>query len=76
MHGTGFVNLYRVLIMDDLVSEDGMIFAASGVTDGVLLRGVRYLGNFRAKTHSVVMRSRTGRIRFTEAIHGLAGKSM
>ncbi len=72
--GMGLVDPYRVLTMDDLISGDDVIFAASGVTDGELLRGVRYLGNSRAKTHSVVMRSKTGTIRFIETTHNLSRK--
>ena len=70
----GLVDPYRVLTMEDLVSGDDVIFAASGVTDGELLRGVRYLGNSRARTHSVVMRSKTATVRFVEAIHDLSKK--
>lgn len=58
----------QVLLMDDLVKGDDAIFAATGVTDGELLRGVRFKGN-RATTHSVVMRAKTGTIRFIEGDH-------
>lgn len=64
----GIIDVNKLLTMDDLVKGDDVIFAATGITDGELLRGVRYLGD-RAKTHSVVMRGRTGTIRFIEAIH-------
>lgn len=48
----------------------GMVmFCATGVTDGPLLRGVRALSGNRARTHSVVMRSATGTLRFVEAEH-------
>lgn len=63
----------QVLYMDDLVSGDDAIFAATGVTDGELLRGVRYLGK-TAKTHSVVMRAKSGTVRFIEAEHRLSTK--
>jgi len=42
---------------------DDALFAATGVTDGELLRGVRYFGGERAETHSVVMRTKTGTVR-------------
>ncbi|BDG61788.1 class II fructose-bisphosphatase [Caldinitratiruptor microaerophilus] len=65
----------RVLTLNDLVRGDDVIFAATGITDGDLLRGVRYYGEgLRARTHSVVMRSRTGTIRFIEAVHRLDRK--
>lgn len=63
----------RVLHMDDLVRGDDAIFAATGVTDGELLRGVRFMGN-KAVTHSVVMRAKTGTIRFVEGKHRLDRK--
>ncbi|AOY75560.1 class II fructose-bisphosphatase [Clostridium formicaceticum] len=61
----------KVLTLEDLVSSDDCFFAATGITQGDLLKGVLYLGNNRAQTHSVVMRGTTGTIRFVEAIHRL-----
>ena len=55
-------DLERVLSTDDLVSGDDCFFVATGITDGELLRGVRY-AHFGATTHSLVMRSRSGTIR-------------
>jgi fructose-1,6-bisphosphatase II len=63
----------RVLRMEDLVKGDDAIFAATGVTDGELLRGVRYQGNL-ATTHSVVMRAKTGTVRFMDGTHRLEKK--
>lgn len=63
----------QVLYMDDLVRGDDAIFAATGVTDGELLRGVRFMGK-TAKTHSVVMRAKSGTVRFIEAEHRLSTK--
>ncbi|MDR6225345.1 class II fructose-bisphosphatase [Desmospora profundinema] len=63
----------KVLRMDDLVKGDDAIFAATGVTDGELLKGVRYKGN-QAATHSVVMRAKTGTIRFIDGKHRLEKK--
>jgi len=64
----------KVLMLDDLVSGEEVYFAATGISDGDLLKGVTYLGNNVAKTHSVVLRAETGTIRFIEAIHKLDKK--
>lgn len=69
----GITDPKKVLHMEDLVRGEDAIFAATGVTDGELLRGVRYQGNL-AHTHSVVMRAKTGTIRFMEASHRLEKK--
>jgi fructose-1,6-bisphosphatase II len=61
-------DLNQVLTLDDLVSGDDVFFAATGITDGELLRGVRYWGD-GAGTQSLVMRSKSGTIRITEATH-------
>ncbi len=58
----------RVLRTDDLVSGDDVFVAATGVTDGALLRGVRYVRT-GAVTDSLVMRSRSGTVRRIEARH-------
>ena len=60
--------LDAVLTTDDLVSGDDVFFAATGITDGSLLRGVRYWPD-GATTHSMVMRSRSGTVRWVEAEH-------
>jgi fructose-1,6-bisphosphatase II len=64
-------NIDKVLLLEDLVKSDDAFFVATGVSDGELLKGVTYLENNKAKTQSVVMRSKTGTIRFVEAIHRL-----
>jgi len=61
-------DLERVLTIDDLVRGDNVFFAATGVTDGELLDGVRYRGK-GAFTSSLVMRSRSGTIRRIRAFH-------
>jgi fructose-1,6-bisphosphatase II len=71
----GIKDVNRILYMEDLVKSEDAIFAATGVTDGELLRGVRFIGKSRAKTHSIVMRASTGTIRFIEAIHDLSRKA-
>jgi fructose-1,6-bisphosphatase II len=57
----------RVLSAEDLAGGSVM-FAATGVTDGDFLKGVRFTGQ-GARTHSVVMRSRSGTVRFIETMH-------
>jgi fructose-1,6-bisphosphatase II len=57
-----------VLTIDDLVSGEDVFFAATGITDGELLRGVRYFGD-GARTQSLVMRSKSGTIRVVDSTH-------
>ncbi|KGX89634.1 fructose 1,6-bisphosphatase [Pontibacillus halophilus JSM 076056 = DSM 19796] len=61
----------QLLTMNDLVKSDDAIFAATGVTEGELLNGVRFLGGDTAETHSIVMRSKTRTVRFIQANHHL-----
>lgn len=61
-------DLNKVLTIDDLVKSDNVFFAATGITDGELLDGVKYYGN-GARTHSLVMRSRSGTVREIVARH-------
>lgn len=63
----------RLLTMDDFVRGDDCFFAATGITDGDLVRGVRYHGE-TASTHSIVMRAKTGTIRYIDANHNLSRK--
>ncbi len=65
------LNFDRVLTIDDLVAGDDVFFAATGVTDGELLRGVRYTST-GATTHSLAMRARSGTVRVVEATHHFA----
>lgn len=69
------VEVERVYRAEDLAHGDSIIFSATGVTDGDLLRGVRYRGE-KALTHSVVMRARTRTVRFIEAQHDLRVKTI
>jgi fructose-1,6-bisphosphatase II len=64
-------DLARVLDTDDLVAGDNCFFAATGITDGELLKGVRF-GRRGATTSSLVMRSRSGTVRSINATHKLA----
>lgn len=61
-------DIERVLTTDDLVAGEDVFFAATGVTEGDLLRGVRYRGD-SAITQSIVMRSRSGTVRLIDALH-------
>ena len=61
-------DLDRVLTTEDLVRGDNSFFAATGVTDGELLRGVRY-DHGGARTQSLVMRSKSGTVRMIDARH-------
>jgi len=63
-------DLTQVLSTDDLVASDDVFFAATGVTEGDILRGVRYKGE-SASTETLVMRSKTGTIRRISASHRL-----
>lgn len=64
------MDLNKVLTLNDLVSSDNVYFAATGVTDGDWLKGVKYLGD-HIETSSLVMRSKSGTIRYVDAIHHL-----
>jgi fructose-1,6-bisphosphatase II len=66
------LDLDQVLTLDDLVASDNVFFAATGVTNGEFLKGVNFRGDERAVTHSVIMRSKTGSIRYMTAVHDLA----
>jgi fructose-1,6-bisphosphatase II len=58
----------RILTTDDLVASDDVFFAATGITDGYLLRGVKYWPD-GATTYSMVLRSRSGTVRYIESHH-------
>jgi fructose-1,6-bisphosphatase II len=63
-------DLDKILTTDDLVRGDNCFFAATGITDGNLLRGVTYKES-TATTHSLVMRSKSGTVRTVTATHRL-----
>lgn len=69
---SGITDLNIKYGMNDLASGDVM-FAASGVTDGAMLKGVRFFPG-GARTHTVVMRSRTGTVRYIDAHHNFRRK--
>ena len=64
------IDVDRVWAIDDLVQGDEAFFSATGITDGELLNGVRY-GSMRATTHSLVMRARSGTVRYINSTHRL-----
>lgn len=69
----GIPDINRVYYMDDFCSGNDAIFAATGVTDGELLKGVQYKGQI-ATTDTVVMRAKSGTIRFISGQHSLKKK--
>jgi fructose-1,6-bisphosphatase II len=68
-------DLDKVLTIDDLVSGDNVFFAATGVTDGELLRGVRFEQQ-EVLTQSLSMRSRSGAVRLIETRHQLGRSNL
>lgn len=64
----------QLLKLNDLVSGDDAIFAATGVSSGELLNGVRFLGGDLAETDSIVMRSKTKTVRYIKTHHHLESK--
>lgn len=63
-----------LLTLNDLVKSDDAIFAATGVTSGELLEGVRFLGGDLVETDTIVMRAKTGTVRYIKAHHHLSQK--
>lgn len=70
----GITDPHRILTLDDLVCGDDAIFAATGVTDGELLKGVRFMGGEQAETYSLVLRAKSRTIRFINTVHNLKYK--
>ncbi|CAN5663974.1 MAG: class II fructose-bisphosphatase [Acidobacteria bacterium] len=64
----GITDFKRIYTSKDLASSDNVIFAATGVTDGTLMKGVRFFGD-GTRTSSIVMQSNPARIRFIDTIH-------
>ncbi|MCM3087174.1 class II fructose-bisphosphatase [Bhargavaea ginsengi] len=67
------LDIDKLFRMEDLVKGDDAIFAATGVTDGELLKGVQFKGAY-GSTHSLVMRAKSGTVRFVEGRHSLQKK--
>jgi fructose-1,6-bisphosphatase II len=58
----------RVYWTEDLASGENLVFAATGVTSGELLHGVRFFGG-GARTHSLIMAYKTAQVRFVDTVH-------
>jgi fructose-1,6-bisphosphatase II len=67
-HAMGHTDEDRVYFTQDLASGENLIFAATGVTNGDLLQGVRFFGG-GARTHSIVMAYQTKQVRFVDTVH-------
>ncbi len=70
----GIHDMDKIFFIEDLAKGNEIMFSATGVSNGELLKGVVYYENNTAKTYSVVMRAETGTVRFVEAIHKLDKK--
>ena len=67
-HEMGIADVNQVLTLDDLVRTDDVIFAATAITRGNLLNAIQYFPG-GARTHTIVMRSKTGTVRFLDTVH-------
>ena len=67
-HEMGVKDVNQVLTLDDLVRTDDVIFAATAITRGNLLNPIQYFPG-GARTHTIVMRSKTGTVRFLDTVH-------
>lgn len=68
LHAMGIEDVNKVLTLDDLVKGDDCIFAETAITDCTMLRGVRFFGG-GARTSTLVLRYKTGTVRFIDTIH-------
>ena len=67
-HEMGIADVNQVLTLNDLVRTDNVIFAATAITRGNLLNPIQYFPG-GARTHTIVMRSKTGTVRFLDTVH-------
>ena len=67
-HEMGITDVNQVLTLDDLVRTDDVILAATAITRGNLLNAIQYFPG-GARTHTIVMRSKTGTVRFLDTVH-------
>lgn len=70
----GIADPTRVLSMQDMVGSGDVLFAATGVTTGEFLNGVRFIDSDHAETHSVIMRAQSRTIRYIKSVHFLPKK--
>lgn len=73
LHAMGMNDINKVLTLDDLVKGDDCIFAETAITDCTMLRGVRFFGG-GARTSTLVLRYKTGTVRFIDTIHRFGEK--
>jgi fructose-1,6-bisphosphatase/sedoheptulose 1,7-bisphosphatase-like protein len=71
----GITDFKRVYRSKDLAPGDSIIFAATGVTDGTLMRGVRFFGD-GVRTSSLIMQNQPHHIRFIDSIHVATSKNV
>lgn len=71
----GIMDINHVLTIDDLVKGDDVIFSATAVTECGMMKGVQYFGG-GARTSSIVMRYKTGTVRFVDTIHHFEQKAI
>jgi fructose-1,6-bisphosphatase/sedoheptulose 1,7-bisphosphatase-like protein len=71
----GITNLKQIFNSDDLASGRDIIFAATGITDGTLMRGVRFFGD-GIRTSSLIMQTNPHRIRFIDGIQVYPGPAV
>ena len=67
-HEMGIADVNQVLTLNDLIRTDDVIFAATAITRGNLLNPIQYFPG-GARTHTIVMRSKTGTVRFLDTVH-------
>ena len=67
-HEMGIADVNQVLTLNDLVRTDDVIFAATAITRGNLLNPIQYFPG-GARTHTIVLRSKTGTVRFLDTVH-------
>ncbi|GIP31449.1 class II fructose-bisphosphatase [Paenibacillus sp. J2TS4] len=72
----GLKDPLKILTMKDMIGEEDVIFAATGITPGEFLSGVAYSPGQRAETHSIVMRAKTKTIRYIKTLHYLPNKPL
>lgn len=65
---------HQLLTMEDMIGHGDVIFAATGITQGDFVGGVRFLPGNQAETQSIVMRAKTRTIRYLRSIHYMPGK--
>jgi fructose-1,6-bisphosphatase II len=65
------VDVREILTVEDLIRSEDAFFAATGISGGTFLRGVRYTGDGTAVTHSMLIRAKTGTLRYVESHHNM-----